>query len=76
MVEAVRRAREAGAPVIATGPAAVQLGEVTATPAAPEPLLSPLLSVLPGQLSARALALAKGLDLATPRNLEKVTSAA
>ena len=65
--------------MIATGPAAVQLGEVTATPAtpaAPEPLLSPLLSVLPGQLSARALALAKGLDPATPRNLENVTSAA
>lgn len=79
VVEAVRRAREAGAPVIASGPAAARLGPVTATletPAAPEPLLTPLLSVLPGQLFARELALAKGLDPAAPRNLKKVTSAA
>jgi glucosamine--fructose-6-phosphate aminotransferase (isomerizing) len=44
-------------------------------PAAPEPLLTPLLSVLPGQLFARALARAKGIDPETPRHLRKVTSA-
>ena len=44
-------------------------------PAAPDPLLSPLLSVLPGQLFAVALARAKGLDPGAPRNLRKVTLA-
>jgi glutamine---fructose-6-phosphate transaminase (isomerizing) len=79
VAEAVQRARDAGAPVIATGPAAARLdgaAHVLATPAAPEPLLSPLLSVLPGQCFARALALAKGLDPGAPRRLRKVTSAA
>jgi glucosamine--fructose-6-phosphate aminotransferase (isomerizing) len=79
VVEAAGRARGAGAPVIATGPAASQLGDAAfalPTPDAPDPLLTPLLSVLPGQLYARALALAKGLDPASPRGLRKVTSAA
>jgi glutamine---fructose-6-phosphate transaminase (isomerizing) len=79
VVEAVERARAAGAPVLATGPAAAALTGATftlPTPAAPEPLLSPLLSVLPGQLFARALALAKGLDPGAPRHLRKVTAAA
>lgn len=79
VVEAVSRARDAGAPVIATGPAAAALEGATftlATPAAPDPLLSPLLSVLPGQLFARTLALAKGIDPSTPRYLRKVTIAA
>ncbi|MBB4661546.1 SIS domain-containing protein [Conexibacter arvalis] len=77
--EAVRRARDAGAPVIATGPAAAALEGAAftlPTPAAPDPLLSPLLSVLPGQLFARALALAKGIDPGAPRHLRKVTLAA
>lgn len=79
VAEAVRRARDAGAPVIATGPAAAALTGATfalPTPAAPDPLLSPLLSVLPGQLFARTLALAKGIDPGAPRHLRKVTLAA
>lgn len=87
VVEAVARAREAGAPVIASGPAAAALEGATwvlETPgvAPPAPagggadLLAPLLSVLPGQLMASALAVAKGLDPGAPRHLRKVTSAA
>jgi glucosamine--fructose-6-phosphate aminotransferase (isomerizing) len=79
VAEAVRRAREAGAPVIASGPAAGALEGATwtlATPAAPDPMLAPLLSVLPGQLLALELALAKGLDPGAPRHLRKITSAA
>ena len=44
----------------------------------PEPsvsLLSPLLSVLPGQLFAAGLARAKGFDPDSPRGLTKVTLA-
>lgn len=77
--EAVRRAREAGAPVIASGPAAAELEGATwslPTPLPAEPLLAPLLSVLPGQLFAWSLARAKGIDPGTPRHLRKVTSAA
>jgi glucosamine--fructose-6-phosphate aminotransferase (isomerizing) len=75
--EAVARARSAGSAVVATGDAA---GEVDATYRLPTPepaipLLSPLLSVLPGQLFARALALAKGFDPDYPQRLEKVTLA-
>ncbi len=39
------------------------------------PLLSPLLSVVPGQLFASALARAKGFDPDRPRGLSKVTLA-
>jgi glucosamine--fructose-6-phosphate aminotransferase (isomerizing) len=39
------------------------------------PLLTPLLSVVPGQLFAWALARAKGLDPDEPRGLSKVTLA-
>lgn len=77
--EAVRRAREAGAPVIASGPAAGDLAGAAwslPTPLPDEPLLAPLLSVLPGQLFAWSLARAKGIDPGTPRHLRKVTSAA
>ena len=77
--EAARRARLAGAPVIATGPAADRLPGTEfclPTPALSEPLLEPLVSVLPGQLFARSLALAKGLDPGAPRHLRKVTEAA
>jgi glutamine---fructose-6-phosphate transaminase (isomerizing) len=79
VVEAVRRARDAGAPVIATGPAAACLpgaAHVLAVPEPSEPLLAPLLSVLPGQAFAWALARAKGIDPGAPRHLRKVTSAA
>jgi glucosamine--fructose-6-phosphate aminotransferase (isomerizing) len=44
-------------------------------PQAPSPLLAPLLSVLPGQLFAWALAQAKGLDPDRPEGLTKVTLA-
>jgi glutamine---fructose-6-phosphate transaminase (isomerizing) len=77
--EAAQRAVAAGAPVVASGAAAAELegaAHVLATPFLPDPLLSPLVSVLPGQLFAVALAHAKGIDPGTPRNLRKVTSAA
>ena len=44
-------------------------------PAAPQPLLSPLLSVVAGQLFAATLARAKGLDPDRPERLTKVTLA-
>ena len=44
-------------------------------PAPSLPLLSPLLSVVPGQVFARSLALARGLDPDSPRGLSKVTLA-
>jgi glutamine---fructose-6-phosphate transaminase (isomerizing) len=44
-------------------------------PEAPLPLLAPLLSVVPGQLFAAALARAKGLDADSPTGLSKVTLA-
>jgi len=40
-----------------------------------DPLLAPLLSVVPGQLFAWALALAKRLDPDRPTGLSKVTFA-
>jgi glucosamine--fructose-6-phosphate aminotransferase (isomerizing) len=78
VVEAAERARGAGATVVASGSAA---GAITAanfalrTPAPPSPLLGPILSVVPGQLFAWALARAKGLDPDEPRGLSKVTLA-
>ncbi|WCB96477.1 Glutamine--fructose-6-phosphate aminotransferase [isomerizing] [Baekduia alba] len=80
VVEAVARAHDAGAPVLAAGPAAAALEGAAFTlptpPAARDPLLTPMLSVLPGQLLAWSLALAKGIDPGAPRHLRKVTSAA
>jgi glucosamine--fructose-6-phosphate aminotransferase (isomerizing) len=76
--EAVARARAAGAAVVASGPAADELADASyrlVTPAPPVPLLSPLLSVVPGQLFAWALARAKGLDPDRPQRLAKVTLA-
>jgi glucosamine--fructose-6-phosphate aminotransferase (isomerizing) len=76
VVEAARRAREAGATLVATGAAAAQIDDAAyrlTTPPAPEPVLSPLLSVLPGQLLARSLALTKGYDPDRPTHLTKVT---
>jgi glucosamine--fructose-6-phosphate aminotransferase (isomerizing) len=77
--EAASRARAAGAPVVASGAAADELEGAThvlGTPSLADPILSPLLSVLPGQLFAVALAHAKGFDPGAPRHLSKVTSAA
>jgi glucosamine--fructose-6-phosphate aminotransferase (isomerizing) len=78
VLEAAARASEAGATLIASGSAAaaVQGADYTlAVPRLSSPLLSPLLSVVPGQLFAWALATAKGLDADEPRGLSKVTLA-
>ena len=71
-------AGRAGATLVASGDAADRVpgpAHVLPVPRAPEPLLSPLLSVVPGQLFAWALALAKGLDPDAPRGLSKITLA-
>lgn len=76
-LEAAGRAHRAGAPLIASGAACARVvgaGIRLPVPAAPEPVLSPLLSVVPGQLFAWALALAKGLDPDAPAGLTKVTA--
>jgi glucosamine--fructose-6-phosphate aminotransferase (isomerizing) len=78
VLEAAARARAAGATLVASGNAAHEVeGAAYALPVpeAPLPLLAPLLSVLPGQLFAGALALAKGLDPDRPSGLSKVTLA-
>lgn len=75
---AVARARESAALIVASGSAADRIegaAYVLRTPSAPLPLLSPLLSVLPGQLFASVLAQAKGLDPDRPAYLSKVTLA-
>ena len=76
--EAVARAAAAGAPVVVTGPAAGEIAGATRRiplPPVPLPLLGPVLSIVPGQLFARALALARGLDPDSPVGLTKVTLA-
>ena len=76
--EAVARAVAAGAPVVVTGPPPDALPGVAhriPLPPPPLPLLAPLLSILPGQLFARALALEKGLDPDRPAGITKVTLA-
>jgi glucosamine--fructose-6-phosphate aminotransferase (isomerizing) len=78
VVEAAERVRAAGATLIASGEAAEALGGaayVLQVPKPPSPLLSPLLSVVPGQLFASALARARGLDPDHPAGLSKVTLA-
>jgi glutamine---fructose-6-phosphate transaminase (isomerizing) len=78
VVDAAARVRAAGATVVASGNAAnVIEGAAYALPV-PEPplaILAPLLSVVPGQLFAWALAHAKGLDADRPVGLSKVTRA-
>jgi glucosamine--fructose-6-phosphate aminotransferase (isomerizing) len=78
VLEAAARAREAGAIVIASGSAAgavVGAAYSLPVPTPPSLLLTPLLSVVPGQLFAWALARTKGLDPDEPRGLSKVTLA-
>jgi len=78
LVEAASRARAAGATLVASGSAASEVEEAAwrlPVPKAPVPLLSPLLSVAPGQLFAAALAQAKGLDADRPERLTKITLA-
>ena len=64
--------------LIASGNAAealVDAAYVLPVPKPPIPLLSPLLSVVPGQLFAWALSQARGLDPDHPAGLSKVTLA-
>jgi glucosamine--fructose-6-phosphate aminotransferase (isomerizing) len=78
VVEAAERVLAAGATLVATGDAAEKLSGaayVLPVPKPPEQLLSPLLSVVPGQLFAAALARARGLDPDHPVGLSKVTLA-
>lgn len=78
VLDALARARRAGATIVATGTAAASVegaSYLLPTPPAQPGLLSPLLSVLPGQLFAWALARAKGLDPDRPPGLQKVTLA-
>jgi len=78
VVEAAARIREAGATLIASGPAAAAIPDAQyclPVPTPRNPLLAPLLSVVPGQLFAGAVARAKGLDPDRPRGLSKVTMA-
>jgi glucosamine--fructose-6-phosphate aminotransferase (isomerizing) len=76
--EAAERARSAGATLVASGTAAADVEGAAFTlpvPEPPLPLLAPLLSVVPGQLFASALARTKGLDPDSPAGLSKVTLA-
>lgn len=78
VVDAAARVREAGATVVASGNAAVELEGAAFSLPVPEasmPILAPLLSVVPGQLFAASLAQAKGLDADAPVGLTKVTRA-
>jgi glucosamine--fructose-6-phosphate aminotransferase (isomerizing) len=74
--EAASRARAMGATLVASGTAAAELegaAYVLPVPVPTPQLLSPLLSVVPGQLFAWALARARGLDPDAPEGLAKVT---
>jgi glucosamine--fructose-6-phosphate aminotransferase (isomerizing) len=78
VVEAAERVRAAGATLVASGDAAEALSGAAfalPVPRPPAPLFSPLLSVVPGQLFASALARARGLDADHPVGLSKVTLA-
>ena len=78
VVEGAARARETGATLIASGAAAGAIPDAAYHLPLPDlgsSLLGPLLSVVPGQLFAWALARARGLDPDRPRGLSKVTLA-
>jgi glutamine---fructose-6-phosphate transaminase (isomerizing) len=78
VVDAAERSRDAGATVIASGNAADAVPDAAyrlPMPNLGSRLLAPLLSVVPGQLFAWALARARGLDPDRPRGLSKVTLA-
>jgi glutamine---fructose-6-phosphate transaminase (isomerizing) len=78
VVDAAARVREAGATIVASGNAAADIegaAYVLPVPEPPLPILSPLLSVVPGQLFSASLAHAKGLDADHPTGLSKVTRA-
>jgi glucosamine--fructose-6-phosphate aminotransferase (isomerizing) len=76
--EAAARTREMGATLVASGTAADRIEGAAYRVPVPKPtpaLLSPLLSVVPGQLFAWALARSRGLDPDAPHGLAKVTLA-
>jgi glucosamine--fructose-6-phosphate aminotransferase (isomerizing) len=78
VLEAADRVAQAGAALVASGSAADEVrgaSHVLAVPRPAHPLLAPLLSVVPGQVFAWALARAKGLDPDAPRGLSKITLA-
>jgi glucosamine--fructose-6-phosphate aminotransferase (isomerizing) len=78
VTEAAERIRAAGATLVASGTAAAAIkgaDYALPVPAPPLPLLEPIMSVVPGQLFALALARAKGLNPDEPRGLSKVTLA-
>jgi glutamine---fructose-6-phosphate transaminase (isomerizing) len=78
VVEGAERSRETGATLIASGAAADAVPDAAyrlPLPNLGSRLLGPLLSVVPGQLFAWALARARGLDPDRPRGLSKVTLA-
>jgi glutamine---fructose-6-phosphate transaminase (isomerizing) len=78
VVQAAERVHAVGATLVASGDAADRLVGAAYSlpvPKPPVPLLSPLLSVVPGQLFAAALARARGLDPDHPAGLSKVTLA-
>ena len=78
VIDGVARVREAGATIVASGTAATEIEGAAYRLPVPQPLiplLSPLLSVVPGQLFAASLARAKGLDPDHPVRLTKVTLA-
>jgi len=76
--DAATRVNQFGSTVVASGTAALEIAGADYYLPVPEPklsLLSPLLSVVPGQLFAAALARAKGFDPDAPRGLTKITFA-
>jgi glucosamine--fructose-6-phosphate aminotransferase (isomerizing) len=78
VLDAAERVRATGATLVASGSAATRVAGaefVVPVPKAPSPLIAPLLSVVPGQLFAWAVARAKGLDPDRPNGLQKVTLA-
>lgn len=74
MTELLRRLRDAGARllVLSDVPEVRALGDGVRVPGVPE-WLSPLVAIIPAQLFAYHLTLARGLDPEAPRNLSKVT---
>jgi glucosamine--fructose-6-phosphate aminotransferase (isomerizing) len=78
VLDAAARVRDAGATIVASGNAAEEIdgaAYLLPVPEAPRAILAPLLSVVPGQLFAAALARAKGLDADRPVRLTKITRA-
>ncbi len=78
LLAAAALAKKAGATLVASGNAAAEVADAECwlpVPEAPLAVLSPLLSLVPGQLFAAALSQAKGLNADEPAGLTKVTLA-